>query len=903
MSRRHRGDQLGLSAATALVTAVMRHLPAPFRELTPVLARTLAFGTPELARPFFAAMAPQLALDPSVRERVGHAFLALASVLPRLQGDLSDADAEAIAAECREAGELCAEIHASDMAFTLFNVADILVRAVDDPDLELARRLLDTAQPANRDQFAEAAWRFAAERLRASIDARGEWIAALDAVEFALAVPPAERVDLRRSLFLQLVDVATQTGGTPLEPVLPLVVAQAPAGSTDADAQQRVRAAMLDLAGAVEPSVPPALVQFLAAVRAQNAVDDLRVELAGLPALGPGLSWHDLSLRHARLRAAVPLGRALVADVDRTGQFALELVHEVGHAYCLLGPVGWTRMALRAAVHYLEMVLVDAAGEAGQGSATEQQPLAQLPPTPLALAVARHQRDLARRATLLEATWTPWLEGVAVYLELLCDPSESANEILAPHAVVRGLVDWDARAREGESEAAFAARYGDLSARQFELFYREALNRCSRLRHVAYAESGPAATPYLCGYLTVRSVVSRWEQTVGRRLPPVRAMKVLLDATRNGVVAALAPIDDPLETYGNTSRERLLHWIDALAALDRDVLEAVLAEVSPDDVGRRFAWHDGVPAPATPEAAVDMAGALAQIDDAALRVIFGGVDAGPAHSDAFRSLARLYRERATLLPVGFDRARLLLLDGSDRIVLCPRTYAGLQGGPEDLALQRYSIASWPAPGGEAAVSALREACARAGTARADVVRIVDMAGDPDGPFGTPGLSYVCARLGDAWSHVTIGYRSATLGDAHGAFRDRLLSRMRPMPFTAHESETLGSVAFLTDRLRAAGIDDGAIDGALDKGASVNLIGYAMCARALGVDAGVAAAAIDTALGDRAARQQIFGYLHASGRARPASQPASPASQPLAHLMMDAAAHSGITPYSEDSWRH
>jgi hypothetical protein len=914
MTRQISASQIGSYAADAIATAVGRHLPRALPLAAQGLKQALEAGNSRDVSRFVESFGALIAADHDVIDRLRVVLPELAAVCHGFQAEtLSDQQLRQAVQVLQDSGDLCESLYSQDMSYNLYEVGYGIANMLDEPALGLATSLLATAQPAKTDQFSSAAWRFAAERLRSSIAARSEWIEALDAVELALTAPPADDLALRQTLYQTLERAVRSAMDTPIGAIVAVMLSQAPPGTVaEATREQLYKVFVSPTAELPSDGNVQNATAFMAAIKAQNMIDDLRVELGSPSTKRPRTNWHDLTLDHGRLTSAVPLGRSLIADIDRTGGFALELVHELGHAYCLLGPIGWIHTALRAANHYVEMILLDIASTPqDQNTTAPREPLQDLPTSEVALAAAQYQLEIALRARTFEAVWTPWLEGVAIYLELLCDPAQNQNEIIAPHSAFRSLIDTHITPHAGESADDFATRFADQSAQEFEEFYSTAVRRLSRLRHLAYATS-PEVKVYLAGYLMVRAIVSRWELALGRRLDPMEAIKVLLDATRNGTSEAFADIGTPLERYQEDSVDRFMKWVCSLSTIDAPTLTEFLTPVESDHRGHRFSWVNGRPRRETQQfqeaATLEFA---KRLKDAAARLALGmtkdadvAAPSAAVHVEMIGRLFDFYRDMFTLIPIGQDSARILLFDDTSRVAICPRTYAGLGEVIPDLALQRYSIGSWIAPGGAAEIRKIREECIRRRTGRVSVTRVLDMVGDPESPLPSPYASYVSTFLGRDWAHITVGYLGLRLDEnEHKRFRDRIIERLNPLPFGTDETNTLASPAFLANRLTRAGVSTAAATqaGSADQRSVTEGAAYLACAHAFGVSSHEMRNAIEEACGDRTAIIGLFSSLHASGFPGTANRPNSGQHIAIDRMALDRSGFSGVKAFSEEEW--
>ena len=659
--------------------------------------------------------------------------------------------------------------------------------------------------------------------------------------------------------------------------------------------------------GTAETPAPTPATIFFACMVAQNFVDDERLALTPLPAVRPSIAWHDLTLTHRSLLAAVPLGKALVADVDRTGNFVLTLVHEVGHAHVLLGELGAVVAGLRAAVHYLEFALMDLHAAGQTADPLTAKPLQALSDRPDILEIARNQSALIWRSNQFAAAWSPWLEGVSLYLELLCDPAET-TEILAPFEAVRSLVDFSISPEEGESVDAFGERLGRVVMEEFEVFTSAALRRHSRLRHLAALAAPVDARVYLPGYVAVRAMVSRWEATIGRQLKPSQAAKLLLGATRNGCGPAVPPLSGAVSDFARACRHGVQHFLQGLAEFSPQTLELVVEETPTYESGTLFAWEDGVPVSrdqVADPAATHEAKAAVIVDEVtaiALGVPLPGsssieLEAWQRHRAEIQGLCEMYVELSRLLPVGREAARMILSDRDQRVSLAPRTYAGLEASTGDLSFPRYSIRSFPATAED--LARIRQACRTAGTARATVTRVIDLQGHPDSPMARANMSYVYAEMGKTWSQLTLGHGQRSIDGGHETFRALLSARLNPLPFFSGEMQTLASIEFLVERLRAANPNGAALAEALLPPPDVAEESAWILALALNLPLGTVTRALNETLASDTARRAVSNHLWATGARQPSDAARAAAASALGAHVFDTQAHSGITPF----WRN
>lgn len=81
--------------------------------------------------------------------------------------------------------------------------------------------------------------------------------------------------------------------------------------------------------------------------------------------------------------------------------------------------------------------------------------------------------SIAYRTGVLESVWRPWLEGIAMYVELLCDPNEDPEEILPVFEAIRSLTDSRVRKFHEESKEEFTERFAAENTALYENFHSE----------------------------------------------------------------------------------------------------------------------------------------------------------------------------------------------------------------------------------------------------------------------------------------------------------------------------------------------------------------------------------------------------------------------------------------------
>lgn len=850
-------------------------------------------------------------LEENVCGRLRDLLVRVESVLPLIGGETAtEHSLEAAAAAMESAGGLAEELQDLSNAYNFYESAWHIGGVFDRPALEVAEKLRLLSDPANVDQYHSAIWRVAIERFRRACDTVNEWSAALDAVELALTckVPSAE---LQSDLFQRLLAQIRRAEGTPAEEIIAIVAAQAPDAPSSAITRRRARLALAGVEHEVTADTPEGAIELLALAQAQVMLDDLRLRLSPDPHVSAEILWTDLTLRDSRLASAVPAGRSLLVHLDRSAVLLLDLAHEIAHAITLQGPIGLRSAAYRTVTNYLEFLLIELAGNSPDPAVREVSALRVLPGGVTAKVLAERQLRAATLANIERMVWRSWLEGVSMYIELLCDPTEDPNEISSVHEAIRSLIDIDLQPNTKETEEAFKERLLAEIARPFEAFFSEALRKRSRPQHIAYFDDGhgrEASDLYVLGYLVVRSVVAAWEQTLARRLPPIIASKLLLNATKAGLFELYAAPDEVDADLAKALQARYIKWLKGLAELSQSALEAFFAPVDPSEKGRIQIWQNGVPRTVEDVAAANQyyAQEFGRLHARMAAVMGLDADASrPSSQDeVLLAIFNRFVEDNRLLPIGSAKPRLLLPEGAPgRVGLNVRTYVSEYPDHQDPLVQssRYYLRYWNLPRGADEADEVRSACAIADTDRLYTTRIIDLVGHPAAPFGATGFSYLVSFLARTAKFVKPTGGLADISESHREFAEALERRVFPPYGVADEEETIAKVSFLANRLLESDKANSSAEFAIDISGSNVALEVAMAAAGAAFMPGAEdefSALYVEAMDDLAFRHALAASLFETGRRANGQITAELQKRRLTERLFSGAGFSGVTPYGE-----
>lgn len=801
-------------------------------------------------------------------------------------------------------GELCEHIHADATAYNFHEVAYHFYDVAGLPSLETAEKLRILSNPENIDQFHGAIWRLAIEQVRYACTEMSDWLEAIAAFELALSCP-VESPEFQRRLCDGLELQLKRARETPISDLIAIYFIQAPAAVIPAE-QREMTIRLLCEAENYDGALHSGM-EILAMAKAQAMVDDMRQALQPVDSSHPYIEWSNVRIRHDRLSGAVPLGQSLIADIERTKWLLPDLIHEIGHAVALLGPIGIYQSAFRASVHHLEAHLLDLAKinpEAGKIRAAKS-----LPTHEAAQLLAVTQLRAAANASIAQSIWTPWLEGLSMYYELVCDPKDDETEISAIHECVRLLIDFDVPPLPTETPEEYGPRMMNEVSRRFENFISEVLRDTSRINNLRYFDAPERGESdiYILGYLVVRSIVSSWEATLGRRLVPMRAAVLLLNATQAATADAFPPLTLAPGDFLAASQSHLTTWLASLAGLPKEAIESFLEPVAREDTTPPVLWDGMIPRKVTQDEFVAAHEAWGSNTLEPQVQKLAGIDPDSSDESATRrgegvlALFRAYVVFNKLLPIGEDNARMIFMQSSDYVGVCPRTYVGKRGAKESgdpADGPRYSPRFWRNESPEER-QRVQRLFGREGTPRVAVARVIDLVGFPDAPVPTK-MSYICFFLGSEYSRVSSWLnQAADESKDHLQFTRMLHRRVVDAGLFHEEQSTLGSLTFLAERLERAGNLPDALK-----------VVHSIDRKQIAIDAAMNSAAAAFSGGDREAfashyydgvlrsrrRHAIATIVHSTGFGRLAEAEPALEDSVLASLVFSASSFSGVRPF-------
>ena len=313
--------------------------------------------------------------------------------------------------------------------------------------------------------------------------------------------------------------------------------------------------------------------------------------------------WVAWTLMHPAYSRSLPHNRSFLREA-KFKENLLVLTHETTHILSFLGGVGVCLTALRVTAHENEMTIwstvggVEEALRSGRmASVLQEKSVAPLTPGN-AGSMWRAERgiELARKSQILQDTWTPWFEGLAIFAEGAADPALDPVGISPVTEVLRNLVDFHP---QPGPDGTFADKQEII--RQYAEFAARFEAECS----FAIANQGPdrfyagyvleLEVPYLEGYLAVRSVVAAWRARTARALTATECLTLLLHATRYGVDDCIPDLSLRSDLFEAKARSAMVRWVQRLARLPREAIDDFLTPPESSGPGRPYLWRDGLP--------------------------------------------------------------------------------------------------------------------------------------------------------------------------------------------------------------------------------------------------------------------------------------------------------------------
>lgn len=754
----------------------------------------------------------ELVIMPEQAQELMHLLSKAAFVTDAMQGETSTEDEIQRSAEAMEFAGACAEaLGQKNYAYNYYEISWHLSSIIDRPALKTSEKLRELSDPENIDQFRGAIWRLAIERLRLSCDTNQHWNQTIDSVELALT-STVQNPGLQNDLAKRLMEQARRTQGTDAEEIIAIVAAQMPDVpdlSSLIWGSRKVLLGMDPLDSESENS--KAAIEAFALGQSQIMMDDLRFALNPSPHQRPEIIWTNLRLRDSRLSGAIPGGQSLITHIHRSGVLLLDLAHEIGHAVVLQGPIGVQAAAYRSVTNYLELLLYSYVDEDRELDPRKLLALEDLTLKEEVIFIAERQLLSSTLADTERKIWRHWLEGVSMYVELLCDPKDDPTEISQIHSAIRSLITFNIEKHPDENETEFSRRFGQEMSSTFETFYSEALIRRSRLNHLSYLDTSlgqEVSDLYTLGYLVVRSVVSAWEQTLGERLKPMVASKLLINATQAGLFELYCGLKYDPEALQENLSDSYLKWLSNLSKLKKSDLQTFFEPVDERSPGKRWIWDTG--APRLVQDAVEAEryydNYIKQLNS--YKAEIAGMDMHARSQNLSVGLLTTMFEQMIednrLLPIGSDTPRFLFPELPPNMVGANfRTYTSMYPEHEDVSVNssKYQLRYWPAHHFDQSVEELRAACARTGTDRMHATMIIDLGGHPDAPGPAGGFSYLSFFFeGDA-KIISLGGTGDNTVVSHPSFARAVERRMYPPVNIVDEEQTVAKRSFLADRLR------------------------------------------------------------------------------------------------------
>lgn len=535
--------------------------------------------------------------------------------------------------------------------------------------------------------------------------------------------------------------------------------------------------------------------------------------------LGPHAVWSTWRVEHPQLLRAAPHGESILKEKFRD-DILLSINHEVTHVYSMFGSIGFALVAMRWALLELELDLwthiIQVSGqETSEGFIEAPAPLQEAKfPQPaasiVALAQAEQSVEVERKIQVLENTWQPWFEGIAVFGESGADPQMDPEWESPVESVIYNLWDRYQYARVQESGLSIDKVYAQ-DRTYSEALYGRAIQEVGAPRLNTYLVRNPRN--YFPGYLAVRSVVSAWRSRLGKSIRGDEAFRMLLHMTRYSGFEAIPDLGLPLETFREAAVAKHMEWLRSIAAVSQEDLNSFLGrDTMWSGPNSKLRWVDGHLVEETAEideeeeqrSRQDIIDLVAQALSSlrghradAARVVGAdplcyrliehmaeSIDLN-GHSEPWLitsdNVPDLFH-RLTVLPLGQAECPFWLLEQGRYLACLIRTR---EEDPQH-GKPSYDLVLLPLE--ESKYSSLREQVLRKGTRRMTVTRIADLKQGLENRL--PGMNLMVFQYGD-WMHMQP--RGVLFGsdDVETSLQEAVEDRLSPSPGVALQERLTG----------------------------------------------------------------------------------------------------------------
>jgi|GEM_PF-5102918 len=285
-------------------------------------------------------------------------------------------------------------------------------------------------------------------------------------------------------------------------------------------------------------------------------------------------NFNDWSVNYHKLYHVVPHGHSILKEKDLPN-ILLQLKHELVHVYSLYGVAGITLNLLRWQLAEFEIRLQgtsdmgkvkELSGRAVHELLESQEPTELESPDLMCLHFTERSALVEHKISVMEQVWLPWLEGVALFGELVEDPTFDSGIESACASVIRNLVDERMLSEGGMQPDELQHRFED-HIKMMDSHYHAALQVNGRDRLTAYLY--PFFRDYLPGYLMVRKVLRCWRQALGET--PLRgdqAFRILLHLTRFSGLEYIPDLSLDERSFEEAAIKGHLEWVNSLLKLE-----------------------------------------------------------------------------------------------------------------------------------------------------------------------------------------------------------------------------------------------------------------------------------------------------------------------------------------------
>jgi hypothetical protein len=368
--------------------------------------------------------------------------------------------------------------------------------------------------------------------------------------------------------------------------------------------------------------------------------------------------FNNWSVQHKKMLQAIPHSRSILKE-ESLHNILLDLKHEFIHVFSLFGSVGTCLNIMRWGLVEVEVDLLLKFFSVNKIPVSEREiavmnflknkmPVQLTTPGWEELSLVERSVEIERKIQILENIWTPWFEGLAIWGEMVDDPTLDKIIESPPTTVLRNIVDFDV-AGNGMNNREEVIEKVQQHVQMTERLYSTAINKNAAYKLRMYLTK--YHKNYLPGYFCVRSIVSKWRQEFKKESQNLRAdqaFRILLHMTRFNNFEAIPDLSLPESEFYRSAIDKHVEWVESIRKVDCKELITFLTE---KDKFRSARWEKGKLKPMmTEDAALESSKIFLQKASEILRSLTGikaNINRVPLATDDLKEILKVAANQAT----------------------------------------------------------------------------------------------------------------------------------------------------------------------------------------------------------------------------------------------------------------